>query len=130
MSFSIDLIVIVLLNNFCHRFHILSSFIFWLRQVRGYQNGKKASGFSNIYPLPSYHACRIRWSDFWKNWTHFILCQNSKISLWNVAFWLGAGPLKMLTVTLKLSIFYIFFYILKGCTWSKMCSLVSLKAKK
>ena len=66
MSFSIDLIVIVLLNNFCHRFHILSSFIFWLRQVRGYQTGKKASAFSNIYPLPCYHACRIGWSDFWK----------------------------------------------------------------
>ena len=50
MSFSIDLIVIVLLNNFCHRFHILSSFIFWLRQVRGYQNGK---GFSIFQYLSS-----------------------------------------------------------------------------
>ena len=56
-------------------------------------------------PIQTAHV--VGWSDFWKNFGHMSCCtklvwdHKSKISFWNVAFSLGAGPLKILTVTLK-----------------------------
>ena len=52
-----------------------------------------------------------------------------KLLPFKVAYFWGARPHKILPVTLKSATQNIIFNIIKGCTWSKMCSLVCLKAK-
>ena len=95
-----------------------------------FENCKKVK---NHLP-PTYMYIRVEW--FWKIkiYTFYVVpkcCRtpNKKLYVFMLPLSLVAGPLNILTVTLKWAKQIFLFNIFKGFIWNKICSLAFLNAK-